>query len=701
MLDPPDTETLPAPPSPRAPTPARWVPPASDRASRGAGTDAGRPPAPPARRAQPDGRPPADRRPGPPPPARARRPSPLIILIAAAFLVAVGLIVVLDAGGSPTPIKRDGALLPDPRIAAGPTGRVSLDGPWTVASDPGDGGVRMGYSTGAFGGQTLSVPAVVNALPITGDAGVVSYAGSLAWYRTSFTLPHAGAYALRFESVNHRALVWLDGHLLGSHIGTYLPFEERFAASAGTHTLVVKADWRSPDVQSREGFHRTWFNFGGLNREVSLRPIGPSEILAPSLHTTLTSHGATVDVGIQVHNNGPARDLGVSGTLSHSDQQVDLRFPRRHLAHGASTTLRTSVNVSSPALWAPGQPNLYDLKLQVGDESAYRARVGLRQVSWPGGHLYLNGHPLLLRGASLQEDILGHGDALTPRDQDALVAGLRSIGANATRAQHPLDAGLLQRLDAAGIVVLEGVGPVDPPGAWISTTPVLLHRAEARVRVTVRQDRLHPSIIGWNLANEVAGNGHSGGQAQYIDHVARELHRTDPGRMVAVDLWGEHPPRIAGALYSHLDAIGVTNYEGWYEDTLAPAATVVGRIRARVDSLTHTFAGKVLIISEFGAEANGANPTTSPGGYAFQARLLGEHIDVYRQMPALSGMLVWDLRDFAVAPTFAGGSIHRTAPGIQLVKGLNQKGLLDYLGRPKPAATVVRQAFADLGRRAG
>ena len=72
------------------------------------------------------------------------------------------------------------------------------------------------------------------------------------------------------------------------------------------------------------------------------------------------------------------------------------------------------------------------------------------------------------------------------------------------------------------------------------------------------------------------------------------------------------------------------------------------------------------------------------------------HIKTYESLPFLSGMLVWDLRDFAVAPTFAGGSIRRLVPNIKLVKGLNQKGLINYVGSPKPSFDVVKNQFATL-----
>jgi len=356
--------------------------------------------------------------------------------------------------------------------------------------------------------------------------------------------------------------------------------------------------------------------------------------------------------------------------------------------------VRATVEVADPALWAPGTPNLYDLQLKAGEETSYTLKTGLREIRRSGSKLLLNGRPIVLKGASIHEDALGRGDALTTDDMDQVVRQLKALGANATRAQHPLNPALMERLDAAGIMVWMGVGPVDAPGAWTSKTPKLVAQAKRRVRATLFQLQTHPSIIAWNLANEVAGNGHRGGQSAYIDEMARELHRRDPGRLVALDVWGIHPPRRAGPMYRNIDAIGDTNYIGWYERTLSPRRVVADAIRAHVTRFTRVFAGKILVISEFGAEANAMNRSSAPGGFGFQSGLLRLHIGIYRSDPRLSGMLVWNLRDFAVTPAFYGGSIRRQVPDIRIVRGLNQKGLFDYGGRPKPSLGVVRDALA-------
>ncbi len=585
-------------------------------------------------------------------------------------------------------------------LGGGAGGRVELTA-WALRPDPEDLGQLRGWPTGDFGGAPVSIPDVVNPAPIKGRRAVPDFDGSVAWYRTTITAPVTGTYALEFQSANYFVEVWMDGHPLGSHAGFYLPFEFRDALAAGPHTLVARVDWRDPLLQTHEGFNRSWFNFGGLDGAVSLREIAASELSDPTIQTTLTPDAptatqATVQLGVAVRNNGPARTLAPEGTLNRPGQTIPVTFTPQPVGSEQTVTMTATVTVPSPALWAPGSPNLYELTLDIPGESSYTARVGLRQLTWGAGKMYLNGQPLTLHGASIQFEAPGHGDAPGPAEEETLVQELRAIGANAARTQHPLPTSMLERLDAAGILVWQGVGPVDPSGDWTGITPQLAERAREDVRGTVQADQPHPSIIAWNLTNEMAGNGHPGGQAQYVEAMSQWLHTYDPGRMVAVDVWGEHPPRHAGPLYSDVDAVSETDYSGWYEGLHDKPTKLRKLIDGRLAAMNATFAGKVQIISEFGAEGNALNRPGRPGSYSFQTHLITQHIRLYEADHALSGMLVWVLRDFALTPTYYGGSVLAEDHRIKLIEGILGKGLFDYAGHPKPAANAVAKLFEAL-----
>jgi hypothetical protein len=587
----------------------------------------------------------------------------------------------------------------EPLTQGGPAGRVAIDR-WVLRGDRSNVGIASGWGNGGWTGRDVTVPYSPNAQPdrLSGPRGERNFAGSIAWYRADFEVPRAGRYAIDFQSVNHRATVWIDGERIGrSHEGEFQPFAKHFrAAGPGRHTVVVRADYTDIERQNVTGWHRTWFNYGGINREVTVRQVGRSDIHGPAVFTVLGADGdASVRVQVRLSNHGPARTIAMRGALSHGDRAFNLPFPRvRVPAHG-SRVVSARLRIADPALWSTDDPQLHDLALEVPGEAAWTGPVGLRELTWRGRNVYLNGRQVHFHGASLHEDARGRGSALTGADMDALVADLEAVESNVTRAHHPLAPALLERLDAAGILVYQEIGPNDPPGGFSLKTPALRREGRRRIRVSVEQLQRHPSIFAWTLANEAAGRGHNDGQRPFVDNVAQEIHRRDPGRMVGVDLWGTYVPDSDRGLrmYRHLDVVGLTNYDGWYNDNHARGARLRRIIQASVDEFATAFPHKVLLLTEFGAEANPENPTHRAGGYAFQTRLLREHLRVYGADPRVAGMMIWVLRDFAVTPAFAGGSIRREVPDIRLVRGIAQKGLFDYRGRPKPAAAAVARIF--------
>lgn len=563
---------------------------------------------------------------------------------------------------------------------------------WRYRSDPGDRGLRAGWAGGRFGGRIVRVPHSPNASAHSGAAGRRAHKGAVGWYAREIRAPVGGDYALEFESAHHRTRVYVDGRLVRTHVGAYEPFSARSQLLAGRHSVAVRVDWRHPQRQADDDWQRGWFNYGGLNRPVTLTRLGPSRLGALTVRTRLTIAGAArVDVTVRVHNAGARRVLRPSGRLVRDGVSRPLVFAPLRVAGHRSATARTSVLVDDPALWSPRHPDRYQLRIDVPGESSLRRMVGLREITWDRDGLHVNGDPLVLRGASLPADARGHGDAMTAADEARLIAELRSIGANATRSQLPLSQSMLDRLDAAGIFVWQEIGPWEPAGRWRATTASAIAAARDRALRTAERDQTHPAILAWTLTNEAARQGFPG-QIAYVTRTARRLHDSDPGRPVAADLWGSHLPRAAGPLFAELDAIGVTDYLGWYEQTGSPQRQVAVASR-RIARLRALFPGKPLVVTELGAAGSPRSPANEFGGLRFQGRLLARRLRGLLGEPGLSGTLIWALRDYALRPDFTGGSIALKMPGLRLAPGLNEKGLYDFSGRPKPALRAVQEAF--------
>ncbi len=130
--------------------------------------------------------------------------------------------------------------------------------------------------------------------------------------------------------------------------------------------------------------------------------------------------------------------------------------------------------------------------------------------------------------------------------------------------------------------------------------------------------------------------------------------------------------------YSKLDALGISEYVGWYGDD------PLSDVRPALDAVRAQLPGVALFVTEFGAEGNRVGPATTKGTYAFQAQWLDQQLTAMDQTPYLGGAIVWLLRDYAVRPGWSGGNPSPSPP-------FGRKGLLDLNGKPKPAWALVKQ----------
>ena len=133
-------------------------------------------------------------------------------------------------------------------------------------------------------------------------------------------------------------------------------------------------------------------------------------------------------------------------------------------------------------------------------------RFGVRKLETArGGVILLNGRRLNARGASIHEDDLKEGGALSKGTRSLLVSRLRDLGATITRSHYPLHPAFLEAFDKYGILYWVDAPVYQIPNSYFNETAV---RAAAKraVALTVRNNINHASVMTWSLANEPAGN---------------------------------------------------------------------------------------------------------------------------------------------------------------------------------------------------
>jgi len=599
-----------------------------------------------------------------------------------------------------------------PHKIEGQDRRYLLGGAWLVRMDPTDAGLaqRLYAQTSTDGWSTTTVPSAWNA----NDESQTSFTGSVAWYRKDFRLPAraaALAWIARFESVNFRATVWLNGRQLGSHVGGYLPFELDLpnVSRRGVNRLVVRVDNRRTPGDPTGAPGETpqppggWWNYGGILREVSIRAVDRVDVedvqVAPRLPCPRCS--ATVTIGADVRNLSRAAQL-VHLTGRFGAATLDLGSVT--IGAGASGTFSRSLVVRHPKLWSPAHPSLYRVRLAASaarggakptPAAGYTLRTGIRTLAVDSrGRLILNGSTVVhFRGVALHEDTLSDGPVEDHATRLRIMSLLKASHSTFVRAHYPLDPDFEDLADQDGILLWSEIpATYQLPDADLGR-PAFRSLALDELRANVLANRNRPSVLAWSLGNEMPSAA-GPNQTSYLAAGAALVKALDPTRPVALAFAG-HPETPCQSAYAPIDLLGMNDYFGWYTGF---AGNIADRdlLPSFLTALRRCYRRKAIAVTEYGAEANRDGPVEEKGTYQFQSDFIRYQLGVFASTPWLTGATYFALQEFRVRPFWGGGNPWGSPP-------LHTKGLvrLDFSQKPGFSVLAAGQAkvrqYAPLG----
>ncbi len=566
--------------------------------------------------------------------------------------------------------------------------RHDLSGFWDFCFDPDDSGIARGFpaglrKAGASSVRPIAVPASYNEQFEDGR----DYLGPV-WYERAFDLPWGWSgrrVLVRFGSVNYHATVWLNGERLGEHEGGHLPFvlDTTRAVRAESNLLVVRAEGElRPDrvppgnvpKNPADGFANSqypdgafdFFPYAGIQRPVLLFTLPDEAILDVTATTARSGESTRLRVDVRAEADGRRVRATLRGQGAEVRGETVVSGERAEL----------ELDVPSARLWSPGEPNLYELAVELVRDEAPIDRVslavGLRTVRVDALRLLVNERPVYLRGFGRHEDFPIAGRGLVPPVVIKDYALMRWIGANSFRTTHyPYSEEMLDLADRLGFLVISETPAV---GLFFEATGLERRLALCRAftRELVLRDKNHPSVVAWSLANEPhSQRPEARGFFADLIGLTRELDATRPVTLVSYVGRDE-------TSFELCDFVCVNRYNGWY--------TQSGRIAEGMKLLSedldriHARYQKPILLSEFGADAVPGTHAEPPEMFTeeYQAEMIASVIELLRQKPYVLGEHVWNLADFKT-----GQAIHR-------VGGINYKGVFTRDRRPKQAARMLR-----------
>lgn len=450
------------------------------------------------------------------------------------------------------------------------------------------------------------------------------------WYRRTFELPRkwrSPRTILHVGASDYRTHVWLNGVLLGEHVGGSAPFsfEITRVLKPGVNTLVIHAyDDNRSGLQAAgkqsprlESFGCMYTRTTGIWQTVWLEGVGSTYIR--DFHIEPDPSNSRVIVSAEI--DGSARSV-LTVTASANGKVVG-----KAAVPAAWRDTKAVVRLSHKRLWSVEDPFLYRLRLELTSAGktidAVDSYFGLRSVKIRGAAILLNDKPVFQR-LVLDQGFYPAGVWTAPTDADLRrdIEMSKSLGFNGARLhQKVFEPRYLYWADKLGYLVW-----AEFPNWGVNYANSAVDRPFIDEWGDVlRRDRNHPCIVGWCPFNETDA---SAGELQKT--VVKLTHLIDPSRPVIDTSGYVHSVVNPDVLDAHdYDQNPVTFRARWCDsfraNSVIPARYAGGRTNAFVPFMVSEYGGIGWTTS--GGWGYGATPKTLEEFYARYAGLTNALLD--------------------------------------------------------------------------
>lgn len=544
--------------------------------------------------------------------------------------------------------------------------RYSLDGIWNFKQGEYVPGVGPRLSTE----DLMVVPSSFNDVAV--DSEKRYFIGD-SWYERTFAVPSFEPdeeLVLRFGSVTHQAKVYVNGQLLGEHVGGFTPFEVRIpeeltnrnellisvcANNILDHTTLPVGNYSEevlPDgsVKKKVVENFDFFNYAGIQRPVQLLVLPKARI-------------EDIVVTYDVHDNDATVKVAVEHTATGGTAKVTLLDENGEVV--AKGEAGSELEIANVRRWEVLDAYLYTAKVELyaGEElvDEYEELFGVRTIRVEKGQFLVNDKPVYFKGFGKHEDSFVNGRGFNEAVNLMDLNLMKSIGANSFRTAHyPYSEEMMRLSDRMGFLVIDEVPAV---GLFANFTAALsMNRGETKpiktwefyqtmenhklaLKELVARDKNHACVVLWSVANEPDGAGE--GADKYFEPLVKYVKELDPQKRptTVVNIMMATPER--DLISPYIDVLCLNRYFGWYVNHGDIEGARVG-LRNELLKWQEKYPDKPIIMSEYGAD-------TLPGYHSnwdvpyteeYQERFHQMNHEVFDELKNFVGEHVWNFADF-------------------------------------------------------
>lgn len=579
--------------------------------------------------------------------------------------------------------------------------RYSLDGVWNFKQ----GEYVPGVDPRLSADDLMVVPSSFNDVAVESEK---RYFIGDNWYECTFAVPSFESdeeLVLRFGSVTHQAKVYVNGQLLGEHIGGFTPFEVRIpeeltrekellisvcANNILDHTTLPVGNYseeKLPDgtVKKKVSENFDFFNYAGIQRPVQLLVLPKARIEDIVVTYDVHENDATVKVVVEHTANGGTAKV----TLLDEDGEV--------VAKGEAESELEIVNVRR---WEVLDAYLYTAKVELfaGDElvDEYEELFGVRTVRVEKGQFLVNDKPVYFKGFGKHEDSYVNGRGFNEAVNLMDLNLMKNMGANSYRTAHyPYSEEMMRLSDRMGFLVIDEVpavglfanftaalsmnrGGTKPIKTWEFYQTMENHKLA--LKELVARDKNHACVVLWSVANEPDGAGE--GADKYFEPLVKYVKELDPQKRptTVVNIMMATPEQ--DLISPLIDVLCLNRYYGWYLNHGDIEGARVG-LRKELKEWQEKYPDKPIIMTEYGAD-------TLPGYHSnwdvpyteeYQERFHQMSHEVFDELENFVGEHVWNFADFET-----------NSYALIRIQG-NHKGLFTRDRNPKSIVKLFRNRW--------
>lgn len=542
-----------------------------------------------------------------------------------------------------------------------------LNGEWKFCIDSNNVGINeKWYEEFPNAHRYANIPSCWNL-----ELDLFDYFG-IAWYSKEFYCEEC-YLQVEFGAVSGLATVYLDGDELGDHYGGWTAFRFAKMVKGGKHTLTVRVDASSNNINTLPLERVDWYHYGGIIRSVEISQFKTPYINRHKISYKLDSKLKNADVTVWCEICNPFNDdanINLNVQIGGGYLSESILIP-----HNGNYEFDANFLLNDISLWDINCPNLYDVVISTGSDDL-NDKIGFRKIEVNDTKIYLNGNAIIFKGVNRHEEHPDWGFAVPPNIIMRDLSILKDMHCNSVRGAHyPQSQTFLDYLDREGILFWSEIPMWGISSIESLSNPLTISRGLAMHKEMLEQYYHHPSIVIWGLHNEIDTETK---EAYKITKLYSDYIRSyDESRLVTyATLKLEQDICLEFA-----DFISLNYYWGWYKGTINDWEHFIKSIRAKM--IEKGVGNKPVVMSEFGCAGLQGYEDFAHNKWTmqYQSDLLKKVIKCVFAEDGFCGTFVWHFADI------------RTNIDINRARGFNNKGILNEYRRPKTSYFTVKELY--------